>query len=349
MKNDFTAALGRALEATRAGDPAAATDYIRSAFSGGTTTEPSPAQRNHRPDATFRGMPDLSSLPGMAGMPDLPGMHDLPGRKPARTVPVPDGATVEWRRIAGRDVRLFTPSPREGGLKGLVLMLHGCTQAPDDFALGTRMDGAAEAAGFAIAYPEQTRTHNMNGCWNWFRAQDQQAGSGEPATLSAIAVELAGELGLGGRVFAAGLSAGGAMAAVLAETHPDLFTAVGIHSGLPTGAATDMQTAFSAMRGERGGRPLAVPGIVFQGTADRTVAPANARHLVPGDGIETRHGEGARRWTRLTTGQGSELWTIKGAGHAWSGGDTAGSYADAGGPDASAEMLRFFGEIAARN
>ena len=227
-------------------------------------------------------------------------------------------------------------------------MLHGCTQSPEDFALGTRMDLAAETAGFAVAYPAQTGAHNMQSCWNWFRPEDQGAGGGEPAILAAIARDLATELDVGSRVFAAGLSAGGAMAAVLSETHPEVFAAVGVHSGLPAGAAVDLPSAFSAMRGERAGRPLGGPAIVFHGTADGTVSPRNARALLPGDGVETQHRNGVRSWTRLTTAQGTELWLIDGAGHAWSGGDAAGSYADAAGPDASAEMLRYFAEATAR-
>lgn len=361
MSDDFATALRRALASTRAGDPAAATALIQSALSGrsapGSAPDPeaecgpcakaAAAAKAGGRTGGISGMGDLSGLPGMDGLKGFSGLSGL-GGKAARSAPVPDGARVETRTIAGREVRLFTPSPRAGGVAGLVLMLHGCTQSPEDFALGTTMDLAAEAAGYAVAYPAQTGTHNMQSCWNWFRPQDQEAGGGEPASLAAIAREIAGELDVGARVFAAGLSAGGAMAAILAETHPDLFAAVGVHSGLPAGAAGDMGSAFAAMRGERTGRPLARPGIVFHGTADTTVSPRNAHALLPGDGVETRHGEGTRTWTRLTTPGGSELWMIEGAGHAWSGGDVAGSYADAAGPDASAEMLRFFGEVAAR-
>ncbi len=306
----------------------------------------------------FSGLPGMGERPGMDGLPGLnglqgmdglPGLNGLAGKSGAlRRAPVPEGATVEMRRIAGRDVRLFVPSAREDGPNGLVLMLHGCTQSPEDFALGTRMDHAAEAAGYLVAYPAQTGAHNMQSCWNWFRPEDQGAGGGEPAILAAIARDLAAEFAVAGRIHAAGLSAGGAMAAVLAETHPDLFAAVGIHSGLPAGSARDIPSAFAAMRGERSGRAVAIPAIVFHGTADTTVAPANARALLPEDGVETRHRDGARSWSRLTTPEGSELWTIDGAGHAWSGGDRAGSYADPDGPDASAEMLRFFDEVAAR-
>lgn len=382
MTDDFATALRRALSSTRAGDPGAATAIIQSALSGRTAPaleageECGPCARlaaahNAQTGATarparhgtpdFGGMPDLSAFSGLPGMEyvpggmgnlpafgELPGMADLPGRAPARSAPVPDGARVEMRQIAGRSVRLFTPSEREGGIRGLVLMLHGCTQSPEDFALGTRMDLAAEAKGFAVAYPAQTGTHNMQSCWNWFRPEDQGAQGGEPAILAAIARDLSAELDVAGRVFAAGLSAGGAMAAVLAETHPEVFAAVGIHSGLPAGAAQDLPSAFAAMRGERPGRALARPAIVFHGTADTTVSPRNARALLPGDGVETRHGDGPRAWTRLTTAAGSELWLVEGAGHAWSGGDAGGSYADAAGPDASAEMLRFFDAAARR-
>ena len=314
------------------------------------------------------GMPDLSRLPGMADFSGLPGMADfsglagmgsvsapagLPGQAGrARPAPVPDGARVETRQHAtaagARAYRLFVPSSRPEGHAGLVLMLHGCTQTPEDFALGSRMDLAAEAAGFVVAYPGQTGAHNMQSCWNWFRPEDQSAASGEPALLADLARVLAAEFGLGGRVFVAGLSAGGAMAAVLAETHPDLFAAVGIHSGLPAGSAHDLPSAFAAMRGQGGGRPPRIPAIVFHGTADTTVAAANADRLVPGSGVETQGAGGGRTWSRLTTAQGSELWRVDGAGHAWFGGDPAGSYADAAGPDASAEMLRFFAETPAR-
>lgn len=142
----------------------------------------------------------------------------------------------------------------------------------------------------------------------------------------------------------AGLSAGGAMAAVLAGSYPEVFVAVGIHSGLPAGCAGDIPSAFAAMRGQGGrGRALNVPAIVFHGTVDQTVSPANARGLFPADGVETRHTGGGRSWSCLTTSTGSELW-LDGAGHAWFGGDAAGSYADPAAPDASSEMLRFFNQ-----
>ncbi len=366
MINDLTQALRQALGKTRGADPRGATAIIQEALSGRTGS--SAGDKECGPCAAFSKVMagkgksgsklDLSSLPGLSGlkdrgMGDLPGLSGLAGGKTGRAAPVPEGAKVESLRHetphGSRDYRLFVPSPREGGPVGLVVMLHGCTQSPEDFALGTRMDLAAEKAGFVVAYPGQTGSHNMQSCWNWFRAEDQTRDRGEPAILASLAAALAERFDLAGHVHAAGLSAGGAMAAILAETHPDIFASVGIHSGLPAGSARDMPSAFAAMRGQgsAGGAPK-LRAIVFHGMADGTVSPRNAEILVPGDGVETKHHSGARSWTRLTTAEGSELWLVEGAGHAWFGGDAGGSYADPAGPDASAEMLRFFMESTAR-
>ena len=137
-------------------------------------------------------------------------------------------------------------------------MLHGCTQNPEDFALGTRMNALAEEFGLIVAYPHQTRLANPNGCWNWFDRRHQNRGSGEPAKLAGLAQALAKEFDVRReRVFAAGLSAGGAMAEVLAATYPDVFDAVGIHSGLPYKSAGDVPSAFAAMKGTAAVRPCA--------------------------------------------------------------------------------------------
>lgn len=361
-------AMGRAMEKTRGADPGAATAIIQAALSGrpapsaqdeecgpcaaaaaARSKEAMPSMGGGLPGMKdFQGLPGLDALKGMKGMPSMKGMSSMPGgMAQTRRAPVPEGATVEMRHhtspAGGRDVRLFVPSPREGGYSGLVIMLHGCTQSPEDFALGTRMDIAAEEAGFIVAYPGQTGAHNMQSCWNWFRPEDQRRGGGEPELLASLATRLAEEFEVTGRVHVAGLSAGGAMAAVLADTHPEIVASVGIHSGLPAGSASDMPSAFAAMRGQGGaGRVPKRPAIVFHGTADGTVSDRNAHHLVPGNGTETSHQGNSRSWTRLTTAEGSELWLVAGAGHAWFGGDGAGSYADPLGPDASAEMLRFF-------
>ena len=196
-------------------------------------------------------------------------------------------------------------------------------------------------------------------CWNWFRPGDQRRDAGEPAILAGLARHIvAGVRRAAKRVFVAGLSAGGAMAAVLGETYPDLFAAVGVHSGLPAGCASDVMSAFAAMRGDPGVAPAVrrrgrMPRtIVFHGGADRTVHPSNAEQIVaaarsPAALRDERGEAGGRAYVRIVAdGPGGppelECWMVDGAGHAWSGGDPAGSYADPAGPDASAEMVRFF-------
>jgi poly(hydroxyalkanoate) depolymerase family esterase len=272
---------------------------------------------------------------------------------------VVEGARYERRRFAcpagARDYCVYVPAALGDAPQGMIMMLHGCTQDADDFASGTRMNDLAEAHGLIVAYPEQGRGQNAHACWNWFRPADQRATGGEPEILAALVRGLADEFAVDrSRVFVAGLSAGGAMASILGATHPETFRAVGVHSGLPHGAAHDLVSAFAAMRGEgpaRGLGAVPVPTIVFHGTADPTVHPSNAERIVAGasgDRIERSDlSAGGRRCSRtVTTGADgaavTELWLIEGAGHAWSGGASQGSHTDPRGPDASAEMIRFF-------
>lgn len=272
-----------------------------------------------------------------------------------------------------RDYRLFIPAHRTNAPMPLLLMLHGCKQNPDDFAAGTRMNEFAQRHGFAVAYPAQTTKANGANCWNWFEKRDQQREGGEPEILAGIVREISASHPIDPRrVFVAGLSAGAAMAVILGETHPDLFAGIGVHSGLPYGAASDVATAFSAMRGGMNrwsGRapdgPVsgqnAVATIVFHGDIDTTVAASNgdsvvtraARGLGLGDPVAmpaVQHSSGsqtvrAHTATVYADRNGAprvEHWVVHGAAHAWSGGSTKGSYTDVKGPDASAEMVRFF-------
>ena len=240
----------------------------------------------------------------------------------------------------------------------LVLMLHGCTQNPGDFAAGTRMNALADEYGLVVAYPHQTGAANPNGCWNWFLDRNQTRGSGEPAVLAGLARSLAAEFGIApSRIFVAGLSAGGAMADILACEYHDVFSAAGIHSGLPQGAARDMPSAFSAMNGSAGFAAAKAQGrasrkIVFHGSGDTTVHPVNGERILDGlrgKGAEiTCDREVAGRKVAHTvlldeSGRAiAEHWFIRGGGHAWSGGDPAGSYTQADGPDASRLMVAFF-------
>ncbi|MET0382761.1 MAG: PHB depolymerase family esterase [Burkholderiaceae bacterium] len=262
-------------------------------------------------------------------------------------------------QLGGRDFRLFEPA-RDGRPLPLVVMLHGCKQDPDDFARGTGMNGLARARGFLVLYPAQAPRSNGSRCWNWFERHHQARGQGEPGILAGMVRDVIARHGIDAdRVYVAGLSAGGAMAAILGDAYPELFAAVGVHSGLPTGSAVDVQTAFSAMQGgpapvrraDRAG--AAPPTIVFHGDADPTVHAVNASRVIEAMGLpatsEERRESGTagrefsrRQWMDADGAVRAEQWTIRGAGHAWSGGRAEGSFTDARGPDASAEMLRFF-------
>ncbi|MDZ7856167.1 PHB depolymerase family esterase [Sphaerotilus sp.] len=270
-------------------------------------------------------------------------------------------------RFGTRDYRLYLP-PRAAGqppaLRPLLLMLHGCNQTPDDFATGTRMHEAACAAGFLVLYPAQSAFANLHRCWNWFKRHHQQRDRGEAALLADLTREVQAAHGVDpARICVAGLSAGGAMAAVLGDVYPELFAAVGLHSGVPTGLASDMLSAMAVMK--TGPRAPAVrtsappPTIVFHGDQDTVVHPANAdaamRPFATLGTRETRQGltdQGAAYTVhRIRTPAGrvvAEQWMVRGTGHAWSGGSAAGSYTAPSGPDATAAMVAFFqGQAAA--
>jgi len=273
--------------------------------------------------------------------------------------------------------KLFVPAGSGAPAPPLLVMLHGCTQSPDDFARGTRMNLLAQRLGYVVAYPAQSRRNNPNRCWNWFRRHDQQRGNGEPAIIAALTRHLVKAHGLDGRrVYVAGLSAGGAMAAVLASAYPDVYSAIGVHSGLRAGAGHDLPSALAAMK-QGAGMPAAgvssarmepVPAIVFHGDQDTTVDPSNGAAIIAQcmgttatacgaepdatrATVERASIPGGRTYTRtiFRNADGSvaaEQWVVHGGGHAWFGGDPAGSYTDPSGPDASTHMLRFFSACA---
>ena len=279
---------------------------------------------------------------------------------------IPEGARFEERSFASaagsRPYKLYVPSTQQGQPLPLVVMLHGCTQSPDDFAAGTRMNELAEEIGFLVVYPGQTQAANMQKCWNWFNAADQQRDQGEPALIAGITRAVMQDAPVqDGKIYVAGLSAGGAAAAIMGATYPDLYAAVGVHSGLACGAARDMVSAFGAMKqgggtgAVRAGSGQLVPTIVFHGDRDTTVHPVNgdevlaqakagATHLTEMDRGTSPGGMGFTRTVhRDDAGRAVlEQWVLHGAGHAWSGGSASGSYTDPKGPDASREMMRFF-------
>ena len=264
-----------------------------------------------------------------------------------------------------RPFKLYVPARPPASAMPLVVMLHGCTQGPDDFAIGTGMNRLAEAAGLLVVYPGQVETANPSKCWNWFQPTDQERERGEPSLIAGITRQVIGRHGVDpARVYVAGLSAGGAKAMIMAGVYPDLYAAVGVHSGLPHGAAHDVPSAFRAMRQPAAAAPTKgrfVPVIVVHGERDQTVHPGNAEVIVgqalagagagAGEPLLARRevgrvaqGHGYTR-TRHETASGTALveeWRVAGLGHAWSGGDPRGSYTDAEGPDASRAMVDFF-------
>jgi poly(hydroxyalkanoate) depolymerase family esterase len=342
-------------------------DMLAPSSPGGAWT--APTQRRNAAIVGAGSLPDFGEtmralrdhLPKVRSM---PGAGEGPGSAPQPEIPVPEGARFEERIFSNdagsRTYKVFVPSGYSGQALPVVVMLHGCTQNPDDFAAGTRMNDLAEEQTFLVAYPRQPESANMQKCWNWFNAAEQQRGGGEASLLAGIALQVVEEFSADPtRVYVAGLSAGGAAAAIMAATYPDLFAAVGVHSGLACGAARDMPSAFAAMGGRGTARPRgngpALPTIVFHGDADCTVHPVNGDHVVAqgrrdeaGRHVVTRgETQGGMAYTRTVQIDDAgrevvEQWVLHGAGHAWSGGCPSGSFTDARGPDASREMVRFF-------
>ncbi len=309
--------------------------------------------------------------------------------RPSRSVPRPNVPSTppggrfisgsHGNRAGTRSYKLYVPDRTDiDQSTPLIVMLHGCTQDADDFAAGTRMNALAEAKGFLVLYPEQSPRANPSRCWNWFRTGDQLRDGGEPSIIADITREVAATYDVDtGRIHVAGMSAGAAMAVIMGSIYPDLYTAVGAHSGLGYGAASDLASALQAMKqGDEAAGGLdrvpmssgLTPTIVFHGDRDQTVhrrngeqilrpwASATAQSVRRRADLMTVHQDrvpGGHAYTRYVyrdvEGRPvAEGWSVHGLGHAWSGGDPAGSYTDARGPDASAEMIRFFADIAAQ-
>jgi len=318
--------------------------------------------------------PEAVDAPEAVNAPEAPEAVEVEVSEPAAPARgAGEFTSGSFENAAGmRPYRLFVPGSPAAAPRPLVVMLHGCKQNPDDFAAGTRMNELAQAQDVVVLYPGQVARVNQLGCWNWFKQQDQQRGQGEPSLIADMTRHIIDTQGIDpARVYIAGLSAGGAMSAVMAATYPELYAAVGIHSGLPHAAAHNLATALAAMRhgpaARRGAAAPAdrvpVPTIVFHGDLDTTVHPDNGEEVIAqarwgsaaraddsnGSGmtVEQARTDGGHAYTRTLhrDGEGrcdAEHWLVHGCGHAWSGGSTQGSYTDPLGPDASAQMLRFF-------
>lgn len=324
------------------------------------------------PEAMTLIQGSLGSSEAPVSVPDVPGPRlqatkQIRTRRGARVAPSgPPGSrflSAQYANAAGsRTYKLYIPTGYEGTAVPLVVMLHGGTQSANDFAEGTRMNEVAERETFLVAYPEQATSANNMKYWNWFQPSHQVAGTGEPSLIAGITEQVMTDYAVdAGRVYVAGFSAGGAMAAVMASTYPDLYIAAGIHSGLPYGAAQDLPSALNAMaRGPAKPsrhRGPGIPLIVFHGDNDTVVDHVNCDRVVA-DGVkatgalqapEAERARDGHPYTRTlyrdTTGKTLvEQWTVHQAGHAWSGGSPRGSYTDPLGPDASVELVRFFRE-----
>ena len=385
--------LAKTLGSVRRLDPDAIAKTIHQALASAGLQAKGPESRE-APTPNWR-TPDAAPEPGTAP-PDSsgPSLDDAlawargRSRNPGRREPIDlehagvrtgpgEFLTRSFSNDAGtRSYKLYVPSSYSSASDApvaLVVMLHGCTQSPDDFAAGTRMNALAERHGFLVVYPAQTPNANGSKCWNWFRAEDQARDRGEPALIAGITREIAARYRVDGRrIFVAGLSAGGAMAVVLAATYPELYAAAGVHSGLPYAVARDVASAFAAMNAGRGGPSRmspgpgaearlgsAIPTIIFHGDNDTTVSASNADAIFQqarasrpgGTALQSTVFRGTsangRDYTRTVLVDGAqqpviERWVLHGAGHGWSGGSHHGSFTDPSGPDASAEMIRFF-------
>jgi poly(hydroxyalkanoate) depolymerase family esterase len=339
----------------RSGVVKGVTETIRKAFDAAGLARPSPARPAAGPGPFGANKPVVTDWTDAQPV-RPPYVATEPANEPALG---PFVARSFGNAAGSRNYKLYVPPNHGGEAMPLLVMLHGCKQNPDDFAAGTRMNELARQHGFAVAYPEQTRPANGSNCWNWFQAPHQGRDGGEPAILAGIVGDVAEQHPIDTRrVFVAGLSAGAAMAVILGARYPDVFAAVGAHSGLPLGAAHDVGSAFAAMHGGASAHAAAatkqsVATIVFHGDQDRTVVVANGNAIV-GQALGAHNGAALERET-LASNQCTrtvyrdaagrvqvEQWLVHGGAHAWSGGSAAGSYTQPSGPDASAEMVRFF-------
>ena len=366
----FSQSMRKATRLTGMGKLLEATRLIQRTLAAAPTVWPS-ADTHPQPIIILPG-PERSApdLPKQAPQQTPQQTPQFTSRQPARHAP-PSSASFAKQAFsfagASYPYRLYIPPALESGSSPagsmpLVVLLHGCQQDALDFSNGTAMNALADTHQVMVLYPEQITSGNAMRCWNWFEPGHQKADRGEPGMIAALTQKIVQQHGADPhRVYIAGLSAGGAMAAVVASLNPGIYAAVGVHSGLAAGAARDVASAFKAMRSGAKGRTLpAIPTIVFHGTADKTVHPDNADHIadaalaaLKAAGVElvkTKDApgtQGTEKTDRVVYSSASgkpliENWRIDAGPHAWSGGDAAGSYTDPEGPSASAAMLAFF-------
>lgn len=373
MHSDFQRLMREATQLTRGGNLRAATAAIQQAL-GHASPQSSASSRQ---PTTSPGSPQDSNasivLDGLTRFVEDANVDEYMSKKATPSTPSASQNSDRWLdgsyTYKGRTLKykLFVPAYDSGAetsaKRPLVVMLHGCTQGADDFASGTQMNALARQLGALVLYPEQSHRANPQKCWNWFKPQHQVQDRGEPAVIAEMTKSIIDTYQVdSARVYVAGLSAGGAMAAILGHEYPELYAAVGVHSGLPYGAATDVVSALSAMRSGASAKSphgYAPPTIVFHGDADQTVHVSNGQAVIRAacqhaanttqltQEVFQGRSEQGQSFTRTVylnaAGQAiSEYWQLHGSGHAWSGGGALGSYTNPKGVDASTEMLRFF-------
>jgi poly(hydroxyalkanoate) depolymerase family esterase len=362
MNDRMQAAMAEATRLTRAGRLAEATALIQRTLGGISVPKVRSTRAGVPNEAGVRIVEVTSTLPEPT----------IQRESEASPSSQPGGKFVDgtYSNTAGtRAYKLYIPPNYTGQAVPLIIMLHGCTQNAVDFAAGTRMNMFAEGKTFLVAYPEQVPSANNSKCWNWFQRANQKRGMGEPSLIFGITRQIMNSYHVDiNRVYVCGMSAGGAMAVIMAVTYPDLYAAVGVHSGLAYRAASDVHSGIKAMRRGPGKSvqrlTTVIPLISFHGDRDTTVSSVNADHLLNqwlqatnpeqdrsahSTKVERGQAVGGRAYTRSiyhnANGQvNAEKWLVHQAGHVWSGGSSDGSFTDPKGPDASSEMLRFFAE-----
>ena len=369
MNEKIKAAMREAAKLTQTGQVQAATEKLQRTLRGSFQQQSSGADKVRvAVEKLAHALPEAARQKASQGArsfgdftPDLQGFQTQPRAASPAALGQGQFLTDTYTNSAGtRPYKLYIPKGvKEDQPLPLVVMLHGCTQDPDDFAAGTQMNLRADEEPRLVLYPAQTKGANANGCWNWFQESDQRCDAGEPSIIAGMTREVMRRYSVHPKcVYVAGLSAGGAMAAIMGEAYPELFAAVCVHSGLPHGAAKDLPSALMAMQrgcGEGVASTNSVPTIVFHGDRDNTVSPRNGEAVLRGlsanrrykKEVEQGQAEGGRPYTRTRylDAQGRtrlEGWRVHGAGHAWAGGSSAGTFTDPKGPDATRAMLAFF-------
>jgi poly(hydroxyalkanoate) depolymerase family esterase len=303
------------------------------------------------------------------------------GLRPAVTGAAATGSLVQGTysdAVGTLSYEAYVPSTYvQGTPVPLIVALHGCTQNPEKFRRLTRFDELAESRNVIVVFPEQTSTANEQNCWNFFKDEHIHRGAGEASLIAGVTQQVRAKYTIDPhRIYAAGLSAGGAMASVMSATYPDVFAASGIGSGCEyaAGAAcagyqgVDPEQAGRQAYDAMGANARMMPVIIFQGDQDTTVPPINAKQLiqqwqatadwadngardqsVPAAPMDTAAAAvpAGRSYTvsHYSDGHGGELiqyWNVQGMGHAWSGGCGCEPYSDPGGPNETAAMYDFF-------